>query len=64
LFLINSVFKCKLNDVVKCLNLSFKFKESDYEYLEELVKVLKPIAQKLDYLQAEKNFLVNSSYPR
>ena len=47
--------RCKLNNVVKCLNLKFVFKESDYEYLEELVKVLKPIAQALDYLQAEKN---------
>jgi len=47
--------RCKLNIVVKCLNLNFVFKESDYEYLEELVTVLKPIAQALDYLQAEKN---------
>jgi len=46
--------RCKLNNVVKCLNLNFVFKESDYEYLEELVKVLKPIAQALDYLQSEK----------
>jgi len=37
------------------------FKESDYEYLEELVKVLKPIAQALDYLQAEKtDFIFNT----
>lgn len=49
--------RCKLNNVVKYLNLNFVFKESDYEYLEELVKVLKPIAEALDYLQAEKTVI-------
>lgn len=55
--------RCKLNNVIKCLNLNFVLKESDYEYIEELVKVLKPIAQALDYLQAEKNCFYGQLIP-
>ncbi|CAI6366810.1 unnamed protein product [Macrosiphum euphorbiae] len=46
-------YKDKLNLVLKELNVKYSFKDIDFEYLEELAALLKPIAGALDFLQSE-----------
>lgn len=46
-------YKDKLNIVMKELNVYYSFKDIDFEYLEELSALLKPIAGALDFLQGQ-----------